>query len=576
MEKFTLRTVAIVAASLLLKWLVSYHSYSGQGKPPMFGDYEAQRHWQEVTVNLPMKHWYKNSSINDLQYWGLDYPPLTAYHSYALGRVAETIDPKFVKLHESRGFESDNHKFFMRLTVLIADCLTYTPAIVLFVLTVVKPSQDNCHHQSSNFLGLAKADFILITALIYPGLTLIDHGHFQYNCVSLGLFAFAIIGILSDRFLFASLFFVLALNYKQMELYHAPPFFFYILGQNFKPAKGKSLTSSLLSISSVGATVIFTFAIVWLPFIQDWDTFTSVITRLFPFARGVYEDKVANVWCTLNVVYKLNLKFTNIQLAKICALATSLAILPTSLDLTLRPCKEKFLLSLVNCPLAFFLFSYHVHEKSILLVAIPLVLHFHEEPLPCCWFLLISVFSMLPLLIKDNLYLAYFATAVFYAFAVSWMWNELPDFTSCQRRQVMTQLKGNVSDKHKKHSMSSRKSKSNNNRSSNELSRNFNNLLKNYLPQFQLHYAEFCEGVETTIEYLKETLVFRLFYLSMFVAVLLSVCTGFVKPPKRYPDLFPLLISVYSFVHFFAFLLYFNYRQFKIVNNNNFVKYKTK
>ena len=58
----------------------------------MFGDYEAQRHWMEITVNLPMDSWYKNSSDNDLLYWGLDYPPLTAYHSFLNGKAAELID----------------------------------------------------------------------------------------------------------------------------------------------------------------------------------------------------------------------------------------------------------------------------------------------------------------------------------------------------------------------------------------------------------------------------------------------------------------------------------------------------
>lgn len=24
----------------------------------MYGDYEAQRHWQEITVNLPIQQWY--------------------------------------------------------------------------------------------------------------------------------------------------------------------------------------------------------------------------------------------------------------------------------------------------------------------------------------------------------------------------------------------------------------------------------------------------------------------------------------------------------------------------------------
>ena len=49
----------------------------------MFGDLEAQRHWMEITSHLPIKDWYSY----DVQYWGLDYPPLTAYHSYILGKV---------------------------------------------------------------------------------------------------------------------------------------------------------------------------------------------------------------------------------------------------------------------------------------------------------------------------------------------------------------------------------------------------------------------------------------------------------------------------------------------------------
>ena len=44
----------------------------------MFGDYEAQRHWMEITLHLPSRDWY----FHDLPYWGLDYPPLTAYLSY--------------------------------------------------------------------------------------------------------------------------------------------------------------------------------------------------------------------------------------------------------------------------------------------------------------------------------------------------------------------------------------------------------------------------------------------------------------------------------------------------------------
>ena len=47
----------------------------------MYGDYEAQRHWMELTIHLPTRQWY----TYDLQYWGLDYPPLTAYVSWLCG-----------------------------------------------------------------------------------------------------------------------------------------------------------------------------------------------------------------------------------------------------------------------------------------------------------------------------------------------------------------------------------------------------------------------------------------------------------------------------------------------------------
>jgi alpha-1,3-glucosyltransferase len=62
-------------------------TFLGQGKPKMFGDYEAQRHWMEITFNLNVRDWYQNTTDNDLNYWGLDYPPLTAYHSYLMGYV---------------------------------------------------------------------------------------------------------------------------------------------------------------------------------------------------------------------------------------------------------------------------------------------------------------------------------------------------------------------------------------------------------------------------------------------------------------------------------------------------------
>ncbi|CAN7950806.1 unnamed protein product [Ixodes hexagonus] len=75
---------------------------------------------------------YRNSTQNDLLYWGLDYPPLTAYHSWACGKIASYINSSWVTLHQSRGLESYEHKLFMRYTVLAADLLVFFPAVFYF------------------------------------------------------------------------------------------------------------------------------------------------------------------------------------------------------------------------------------------------------------------------------------------------------------------------------------------------------------------------------------------------------------------------------------------------------------
>ena len=84
----------------------------------------------------------------------------------------------------------------------------------------------------------------LLLVLLNPTLALIGHGHFQYNSISLGLFQFALYFIIRLSFknkisqipnlVLASFFYCLALNYKQMELYHALPIFFFLLGICFK------------------------------------------------------------------------------------------------------------------------------------------------------------------------------------------------------------------------------------------------------------------------------------------------------------------------------------------------------
>lgn len=294
-----LQLFMLVCGAFTLRAIISLQPYSGYNKPPMFGDFEAQRHWQEITINLPISDWYTNTSNNDLMYWGLDYPPLTAYHSWANGWIAKKLNNSYVELHKSRGITTEEHQNFMRNTVLVADLLLYIPAVVFAVKSIGT--------QNYTILSLLS----LIVVLFFPGQIIIDNGHFQYNNVSLGLAALAIASMFRNSDRLAAVFFVLALNYKQMELYHALPFFFYLLGHCFTNSSMKTMTfkqkffGGVKNVTILGVIVLISFGIIWAPWLRSVDHLKQLVHRLFPVARGVFEDKVSNIWCIVNVFYKL-------------------------------------------------------------------------------------------------------------------------------------------------------------------------------------------------------------------------------------------------------------------------------
>ncbi|KFD58644.1 hypothetical protein M513_00337 [Trichuris suis] len=387
-----------ILVSIAIRCIASLSPYSGESKPPMFGDYEAQRHWMEITINLPVEEWYVHSNSNDLMYWGLDYPPLTAYHSWLLGHGARIINESWVELGKSRGIESLNLKFFMRCTVLFSDMLLFLLPCILYVLS--KPS----------IKSMKEKIVLYLLFTLYPGYILVDFVHFQYNCVSLGLFMWAIVMFENDLDLVASFFFVCALCYKQMELYHAPAIFCYLLG---KCCKLKA-QQGLWKFTCLSSVVLFTFCIIWWPFIWEQRLTIAVLRRLFPVERGLYEDKVANLWCSLSVLVKLKRHFSTESLLGLCTLTTLLGIMPSCWHVFRNPSTTNLHLSLLSSSLSFFLCSYHVHEKSILLVATPALLCIEYCTLPCLIFLIASVFSLFHLCVKDSALVSFFAMLILY------------------------------------------------------------------------------------------------------------------------------------------------------------------
>ncbi len=149
-----------------------------------------------------------------------------------------------------------------------------------------------------------------------------------------------------------------------MELYHALPFFFYLLGKSFRgqteykvKKKGKkkskatiSLLRGVFNVLKIGFVVSLTFAVLWFPFFQarGFAGVLQVARRLFPFNRGLFEDKVANFWCSISVLVKVKQKLSQGTLVIVSGGLTLMAAFPSSLYLLWRPRAYNFLLALVS------------------------------------------------------------------------------------------------------------------------------------------------------------------------------------------------------------------------------------
>ncbi len=197
------------------------------------------------------------------------------------------FDPMLVALHDSRGYESYASKQLMRWTVVASDVLCERPArpagrhiaarrcaVTLRrgaapwlphaaaapprpaprpappsrlssappapparPPAVFFPAALACVLVFARGAGRPQQLFLLAALALQPAALLIDHAHFQYNGISLGLSAAAAAAIGAGHHVAGSVLYCLALNHKQMALFYAPAFFAHLLGRCLQ-AKG--------------------------------------------------------------------------------------------------------------------------------------------------------------------------------------------------------------------------------------------------------------------------------------------------------------------------------------------------
>ncbi|KAJ0406350.1 hypothetical protein ATCC90586_007193 [Pythium insidiosum] len=416
--------VALFVVSVALKLLL-IPSYTST-------DFEVHRNWLAITHSLPPARWYHEATSE----WTLDYPPLFAYFERALAWVAARVDPELVRISATPLF-SPSILLFQRFSVIASDS-------VLFYAVVEYCSSWPSVTTTESAFSRRKRFVILLLTTLDAGLLFVDHIHFQYNGMLLGLLILSAARLRQNKDLQGAFLYAVLLMMKHIYLYAAPLYFVYLLGHHcYKktnqddgdPAAGVDRLSSSdvdgksrrkRSISStdvhdtiqsrhdghtrfsfskfltLGAMVLAVFAAsfasVLLRHPDPIAGLKQIFSRLFPVHRGLCHAYWApNAWALYAFVDKLLVVLglpakAGVALMSgglvqeasfavlpsihpiVCAILTFASMTPALVSVWQYPDSSLFMSAMVYCMHCSFMFGYHVHEKAILQVLLPLAL----------------------------------------------------------------------------------------------------------------------------------------------------------------------------------------------------------
>lgn len=357
----------IVSISVKLLLFPSYHST----------DFEVHRNWLAITHSLPIQDWYFDTT----SIWTLDYPPFFAYFEWLLSQLAYYADPKILII-SSAPYISPGTIAFQRGSVIVTELV-----LVLATWYYLHGSEP---FKASRGKAKGQKDFvfsILCLVMFNGGLMLVDHIHFQYNGMLIGLLVLCLAFAKNDKpILLAATFSVLVLM-KHLFLTLAPVFALYLI---LTFCRKQFIPRLMLLCSIASASLLVAFG----PFISAASgsagmhagQLTQIMSRLFPFGRGlVHAYWAPNFWALYCLADCLMAKASGVTSASTrgligdfapsilpsvppiaSMLLVLLSILPACCAIYVKPQPSTLARAAVYTSLSAFMFGYHVHEKAIL------------------------------------------------------------------------------------------------------------------------------------------------------------------------------------------------------------------
>lgn len=407
-------------------------------------DFDVHRLCLAITRSLPLREWYKYDSFIDpstnqtvVTSHTLDYPPTFALFEYFLANTYATtlVDNEcfdmYISDEDSRAVGYDC-VVFQRCTVIFVGDLFLLIGAWLLSRVYFSVSLTNTVDTNAIESFQAMVSFSLVIG--NSGLLLLDHIHFQYNGMCLGILLISLACLIRGMDettgrakcqeatvssscvweMIGGLIFAALLTVKHLYITLVPIYLCYLfrkfcfIEHHFEDER-RVLVFSWKRLLSLGSGVIVTLMLPFIPFLINWSfqdsvpqsdwqqTISEILSRMFPWERGlVHEYWAGNVWALLLFIEKIT-RYTKMVILGISTgdryrivdcispgistLCVFLALTP-SLQCTwhvasarhihVRARKDAFLYCICYTSLTVFLLGYHIHEKMIMTCILPM------------------------------------------------------------------------------------------------------------------------------------------------------------------------------------------------------------
>ncbi|CAM9164738.1 unnamed protein product [Chrysoparadoxa australica] len=408
-------------------------------------DFEVHRNWLAITHSLPPSQWYWDEGSE----WTLDYPPLFAWFEYVLSLLGHAVDSVMTDLKQLN-YESLATVRFQKLSVIVCDLALVGGLLLRF----------RCNKSIRGVSQQQPKKLAAAAALVLPhaGLFIVDHIHFQYNGVLLGLLLVSTGLIKHRKLLAAGVTFAVLVMMKHLFITLAPLYLVYLLRtycycwlprfSSTRAANGSRGKLSITRLATMGTAVTL---VVLMPLLSlCWPAHNpgdgslihhtcseqvhQLLNRLFPFGRGLVHaywapnvwalymatDRVALLWLKLTgslhdtayvasttggLVHNVGTSVLPPITPSTAMLLTLAAILPALVKVWRCPTPRVFQWAAIHSSLSAFMLGWHVHEKAILVPILQLAvlaIDAHEASKMFMMTSIAGVYALLPLIIPPR------------------------------------------------------------------------------------------------------------------------------------------------------------------------------